>query len=326
MHGDEPRGPPFPEIGFLDDLSNESEQVTRQHYGVNVFNRFDIATRDTIDEIFAQVEAGRLEAGVVPEFHTTRNVEETLNGYYRRNVHLIGKQIVPITYSIRAVADTSTDTIREVMGLEQAFSDCSVWLGENVPDAKLTPSNGLYWIGDRIHDADDRYLAVIETGNGLRDTGLPLLAQDIGNFRYSAEFGIIRPGPLTPENMPEPTGDDETHLIIRSKLYSNRQVESYLNILRYEGIYATIRPQGTPEISLRTSPASTGRRPAYVNKLLDAFSRIKDDFSISLGLHPHVYHFKLRGHLSDDNFKSALNKIKAFENVTIKNVGTYART
>ena len=284
----------IPEVGLLDYLAHESEKAAGKYYGER-FKDIDVALYNTIDELFAEVEAGNLDAGVIPEQNSISGVEEeTLDGYWNRDVYVARKEVLPRTYSISAAADATIDGIKEVMARKEDLEQCLQWLGEKLPDAKFTPVYVAYKAADLIHESGNSYLAVIGTEPGFPEIKLKTLASDIGNSAYNkTEFGIIKPGFSTPRNRPEPTGDDESNLIIMLRGDYSGQLGKCMGAFRKKGV-ETLRI-----IS----------RPANGTEVPDG----------------RVVHLNLTGHLNDDNFKSALMDVVK-EGAKVKPVGSYART
>ena len=139
----------------------------------------------------------------------------------------------------------------------------------------------------------------------IREYGLKTLAQNVGNVSYNKTlFGIIKGGLLSPELMPEPTGDDETTIVIHPNQDYSGQLVSYLDVFRNRDVNLT-RIESRPGIMSRTPSDSRGDRMGYLLTL------------------------SMKGHYLDDKVKGAVMDIVTntalFEGTALKVVGSHER-
>lgn len=288
-------------IGILGPLLTYTHQAALKHYGKNA----EIVPYRTIDEVFEKVESGEADEGVVPEENLIEGtVRPTMDGYYNRNVYLVGKVVVPVSHYVGGTAESGTDGIEKIFSKEEAFSQCSKWLSENAPGASYVPANSTAGAARAVSGKSDPAAAAIAPKAALKEAGLNVLAEDVGNVRGNRTmFGIIKGGKAGSGDI-MPTGDDETTLIIHPKQDYPGQLISYLESFYENGINLT-RIESRPGIVDRTL---SDCRENSMNYML---------------------HFAFRGHYTDANVRDALEDVamrKAMpEGASVKLVGSYPR-
>ena len=309
-------------IGVLNALVDESDVAAAQYYGERSRD-VDLHIYHTIYDLFKAVEEGKIDAGAVPEKNViTGTFEETINGYYKRNVHVAGKEIIPVSYNIGGLPDAKIEGIEEVIGSEEALNQTSQWLTENLPNAIRTTVNNPYWEAGMILEEGSLYRAVIGTENGFRDSGLTTLLQTIEDSDHNqTTFGIIKPGYLTLDLVPEPTGNDRSLIIVPTSIYSDMNVGNYVGILEKEGIGITDFGV-VPVISARNLIDGGEGRQDYLNKFMKVGMAIRNGVSAILAGPVDLNYIEFEGHLKNGKVKDAVNVL--YRQVdTLKLVGTY---
>ena len=289
-------------VGILGPLLTYTHQAAEKRYR----DTAEIVPYATIDEVFARVEAGEVDEGVVPEENVIDGtVRATIDGYYNRKVYLIGKIAIPISHYIGVTAEESIESVEEILTKAEAFSQCSQWIEANLPYAKLVPANSTADAARIVNEQGNPKLAAIGPEMAIREYGLKTLAQNVGNVSYNKTlFGIIKGGLLSPELMPEPTGDDETTIVIHPNQDYSGQLEGYLHALSSRGVNLT-RIDSRPGIGSRTPSDSRGDRMVYL---------------FNLNLKGHYQDKEVRDSLADILINTAL-----FEGTAVKLVGSYER-
>ena len=289
-------------VGILGPLLTYTHQAAEKRYG----DTAEIVPYATIDEVFARVEAGEVDEGVVPEENVIDGtVRATIDGYYNRKVYMVGKVAIPISHYIGVPEEGSIESVEEVLTKAEAFSQCSQWIEANLPYAKLTPANSTADAARIVNEQGNPKQAAIGPEMAIREYGLKTLAQNVGNVSYNKTlFGIIKGGLLSPELMPEPTGDDETTIVIHPNQDYSGQLVSYLDVFRNRDVNLT-RIESRPGIMSRTPSDSRGDRMGYLLTL------------------------SMKGHYLDDKVKGAVMDIVTntalFEGTALKVVGSHER-
>ena len=119
-------------IGVLNAWVDESDVAVAQYYGERSRD-VDLELYNAIYDLVEAVEDKEIDAGAIPQKSViTGTFEKALNAYYRGNVHVAGKEIITFGYNIGGISDAKIESIEEVIGSEEALSQSSQWLTENL--------------------------------------------------------------------------------------------------------------------------------------------------------------------------------------------------
>jgi prephenate dehydrogenase len=185
----------------------------------------------SIDAVFAAVAARAISAGVVPiESLVQGPVTETLDNLFRYAGQVaIGDMVVlPIDHAIGALGRASD--IRRILSKDQALHQCSEFLSRQFPQAALveTPSTTAAMemiVHQGWHDA-----AAIGHAAALRQYGLELLAQGIGNPpQNKTKFAVLG------DRFHVPTGTDATSFVIYPHRDRIGLLEDILHLISRDG-------------------------------------------------------------------------------------------
>lgn len=92
--------------------------------------------RDSISDVFGEVEAGRADYGVVPIENSTEGVEyHTLDRLAESSLQVSAEVYVDIEHHLLSKGDL--DSIQRIYSHSQALSQCRTWLKTNLPNAEL---------------------------------------------------------------------------------------------------------------------------------------------------------------------------------------------
>ncbi len=98
-----------------------------------------------IPEIFASVESGKADFGVVPvENSSEGSVIPTLDAFSTSTLQINGEQLLRIRQCLLASAGTSIRDITRIVSHQLSLGQCRAWLGANLPgiDKVSVSSNG----------------------------------------------------------------------------------------------------------------------------------------------------------------------------------------
>ncbi len=285
-------------VGILGPLLTYTHQAAIQYYGEA---GVELVPCLTIDAVLEKVEAGEVTEGVVPEENVIEGtVRATIDGYYNRNVHLIGKTVLPINHYLGVLKGVLLDEVAEVLTKAEAFSQCSMWLGRNLPNAVLVPQNSTAYAAERISREGMRKAAAIAPELALKASGLEIIAA-IGNLPYNRTMFAVVGKSL--DWLCIGHGCDETTVIIHPNQDYEGQLVAYLGCFSRRGISLT-RAESRPGIASRTPSDSRGDKMTYV-------------FTLSFV-----------GHYGDEGVKSALSDLQnicLYEGTAVKLVGSCQR-
>lgn len=295
-------------VAILGPLLTYTHQAAENHYQKreDVTDGIRITPYRTIDDVFAAVEAGKMDEGVVPEENVIEGtVRATMDGYHNRKVYLVAKEVIPVNHYVGTSPDADVQDIEEILSKTEAFSQCSQWIGAYLPNATQTPANSTADAARIVKEEGSPKKAAIAPEMALNELGLSVIASNVGNVAYNKTmFGIIKGGLLKPALMPEPTGDDETTIIIHPNQDYSGQLEGYLRPFSSRGINLT-RIESRPGIVSRTPSDARGDRMGYLLNL------------------------SLRGHLKDEGVKDALTDLLTntalYEGTAVKMIGSHPR-
>ena len=89
----------------------------------------------TIDDVFAAVDSGAADFGVVPVENSTEGaVNNTLDCLVDTELKIAGEVIVPIEHHLLAQAGTAKTAITRILSHKQSLAQCRKWLAKNWPD------------------------------------------------------------------------------------------------------------------------------------------------------------------------------------------------
>lgn len=109
---------------------------TFTHAAVDRYFGEEIAKRSMpgIDEVFAEVESGRVRFGVVPVENSTEGaVNITQDCLMDTSLSIIAEVIIPIEHNLMMRPDTSVGAIRRIVSHRQSLAQCRQWIKEHWP-------------------------------------------------------------------------------------------------------------------------------------------------------------------------------------------------
>ncbi|HVP30765.1 MAG TPA: prephenate dehydratase [Myxococcota bacterium] len=118
-------------VAFLGPDGTYSHLAARQQFGAQA----ELLPSTSISEVFAAVERGRAELGVVPIENTTEGVvTPTLDVLVESDVPICGEVVLPISHSLLSRSGRLAD-VKRVASMPQALSQCRRWLDLHLPAA-----------------------------------------------------------------------------------------------------------------------------------------------------------------------------------------------
>lgn len=121
-------------VGFLGPRGTFSQAAVIQHFG----KRGVLHDYATIDEVFAAVEAGTVDFGVVPVENSTEGaINNTQDCLVDTRIGIVGEQIVLIVHNLLAQKGSSYEKIRTIASHKQSLAQCRRWLREKASGKSL---------------------------------------------------------------------------------------------------------------------------------------------------------------------------------------------
>jgi chorismate mutase/prephenate dehydratase len=116
-------------IAFLGPLGTYSHLAARRHFG----EASELVPSGTIGDVFAAVERGQAELGVVPVENTTEGVvTQTLDAFVGCELTICGEVLQRISHHLLSRSGRRED-VQRVASIGQVLAQCRIWLERNLP-------------------------------------------------------------------------------------------------------------------------------------------------------------------------------------------------
>ncbi len=164
-------------IAFLGPEGTYSHLAARRHFG----EAADLVPTTTIGDVFAAVERGQAELGVVPVENTTEGVvTQTLDAFVDSDLTICGEALQRIQHQLLSRSGRLED-VRRVASIGQVLAQCRIWLERNLPNVERVET-GSSAAAARLAGEDARVAAI---GSALASTvyGLAVIEADIEDRR-----------------------------------------------------------------------------------------------------------------------------------------------
>lgn len=123
------------EVAFLGPESTFSHLAGMEHFGHSA----DYKACESIDEVFAEVEKGRTQYGIVPVENSIEGaVFSTLDCFMKYNVKICGEVNLQISYNLVSRSGNIED-IQTVASHSQSLAECRGWLRKQLPNIPTLP-------------------------------------------------------------------------------------------------------------------------------------------------------------------------------------------
>lgn len=162
----------------------------------------------TIDDVFAEVERGRADLGVVPVENSTEGmVALTLDLLLESPLSIAAEIALPVHHSLLARRGVKLDGVKRVAAHPQALAQCRRWLAEHLPGVPTVaaPSNAAA-AECAAGEAGTAAIAAAVAGERYR---LKTLAENIQDHALNATRFLV----LSSHDCPTASGDDKTSLL-----------------------------------------------------------------------------------------------------------------
>lgn len=114
-------------VAFQGEHGAYSEEAIHQHFGPAI----DTLPCHTFEEIFAAVEQGQAQAGVVPvENSLAGSINKTYDLLLERDLHVVGEIFLRVRHNLLSLASTPLAAIAQVRSHPQALAQCERYLNQ----------------------------------------------------------------------------------------------------------------------------------------------------------------------------------------------------
>lgn len=167
----------------------------------------------SVDNALAAIRAGQVDAAMVPiENSVEGGVSATLDALADGNtLHVVGEQLVPITFVLAARPGTSMTDITGIGTHSHAWAQVRSFVHERLPEAVYVPTLSTAAGAAGLEAEHPSYDATVCAPVAADNHGLAVLAQDIGDNKQAVtRFVMVAPA----GNLPAPTGADKTTIVL----------------------------------------------------------------------------------------------------------------
>lgn len=197
-------------IAYLGPEFTYTHQAAMKKFGASV-NYFPCTN---ISDVFAEVERGRSDYGVVPVENSTEGaVNYTLDMFIESSLKICAELYLVINHYLLSNA-ASLKTINQIYSIPQALAQCRLWLESNLPAAKLMPTTSTAEAARYVaeHPQFKNEIACVASSLAAKEYRLKILAPSIeDNANNTTRFIVISRSDC------RPTGKDRTSIAFAVK-------------------------------------------------------------------------------------------------------------
>ncbi len=197
-------------IAYLGPEFTFTHQAAQKKFGASV----EYFSCTNISDVFAEVEKGRSDYGVVPVENSTEGaVNYTLDMFIESPLKICAELYLPISQHLISNA-ASLKSVNQVYSKPEALAQCRLWLEANLPKAKLMPTSSTTAAAKFVaeHPQFKNEIACVASILAAKAYDLKVLAPEIedGPNNTTRFIVIARSDAL-------PTGKDRTSLVFSVK-------------------------------------------------------------------------------------------------------------
>lgn len=197
-------------IAYLGPEFTFTHQAAQKKFGASV----SYFACSNISDVFAEVERGRSDYGVVPVENSTEGaVNYTLDVFIESPLKICAELYLTINHYLLSNA-ASLKTINQIYSIPQALAQCRLWLESNLPGAKLMSASSTAEAARYVaeHPQFKNEIACVASSLAAKEYKLKTLAPSIEDTANNTTRFIVisRAGS-------KPTGKDRTSIVFAVK-------------------------------------------------------------------------------------------------------------
>ncbi|MCA9675700.1 MAG: prephenate dehydratase [Myxococcales bacterium] len=270
-----------PRVAFLGPEGTFTHHAVKRHFGASS----PALPCGSIGAVFAEVESGAAEFGVVPIENSSEGVvNHTLDSFVDSTLEIHGEVAMDVDQCLVARAGLAETGIERVYSHPQGLAQCRSWLASNLPRAQLVECSSTAEAARRA--AEDPAGAAIASELAARLAGVCVLRQSLQDATHNVtRFLILGRGPSP---WATPTGDDKTTVLL---VLGDRPGD----------LFEALRPLSEGGINLTKIESRPSRRRPW----------------------EYVFFLDLEGHRADPRVAAALEQLA--EGRTLRILGSYRK-
>jgi chorismate mutase / prephenate dehydratase len=194
------------EVAFLGPEATFTHEASKRHFGMSA----RLGARSTIAEVFAEVERGRADYGVVPIENSTEGVvNHTLDSFMQSDLSICAEVLLQVSHHLLSRSG-EIGRITKVYSHPQALAQCRAWLAANLAGIPLVDVSSTARAAQLA--AEDPGAAAIASELAGAIYGLQSAASHLEDLRGNlTRFLVIG------RDQPSPTGADRTSIMFALK-------------------------------------------------------------------------------------------------------------
>ncbi len=203
-------------VAYLGPEATFTHQAVRRQFGTSART----VPCGSIAAVFAEVERGQAEFGVVPVENSTEGVvNHTLDSFLDSNISIAAEIVVNVDQCLLARGDVELASIERVYSHPQALAQCRGWLGANLPRVTLietssTAAAALAASGDAKSAAIAAELASRIYGLEILRAKLQDVPENITRFFVVSASSDKSPAPVNREPRDDGEGNFKTSIVL----------------------------------------------------------------------------------------------------------------
>ncbi len=191
------------EVAYLGPQATFSHLAAVKYFGHSA----DYRPLETIEDIFHDVERGRVQYGIVPvENSIEGSVTSTLDAFMKFKVKICGEEYLNITHNLVNYSGDIKD-IKLIVSHSQPLAQCREWLRNQLPNI---PTRSVFSTGQAAQMAhDDHTVAAIASSLAIKTYQLQVVVKGIEDYRGNTTRFV-----LIGKKSPSKSGRDKTSLLV----------------------------------------------------------------------------------------------------------------
>jgi len=253
-------------VAYLGPEGTYSQSAVLKHFGHSV----RALALTSIDEVFAEVQAGNADFGVVPvENSTEGTVNNTLDRFLSASLHICGEVELRVHHHLIA-RDKDLRHIQRICAHPQALGQCRGWLDEHLPEVERVPVSSNAEGARRARD--EKGTAAIAGAVAAEIYSLEILAEGIEDQQDNTTRFLVLGRKIL-----RPSGADRTTILV-----------SAAETTESGALFQLLEPLATNKVNLTRIESRPSRRRKW----------------------DYVFFIDLEGHAEDPPVAKALVQLK----------------